>query len=92
MYFTIWVANKTIPWITKMAVATNSINEGTQISALDQGGCPITYVYAELFSETKDMIALIAVAAIYIFCWFFAVKVSRQRQAAIKAAEAKTVS
>ncbi|MDR2349333.1 MAG: PTS galactitol transporter subunit IIC [Deltaproteobacteria bacterium] len=87
MYFTIWVANKTIGWVTQMGIATNSISPDTQIAALDQGGCPITYVYTEMFMSGKDMFALILVAAVYVFCWFFAVKLSRQRAAALKARE-----
>ena len=83
MYFTIWIANQTIPWVTKLAQVTNSTNGATQIAALDQGGSPITYIFTELF--TRDNIpGLIIVTVIYVICFVFAVKTSKERANALK--------
>lgn len=78
MYFTIWIANQTIPWVTKLAQVTNSTNGAAQLAALDQGGAPITYVFTEIF--TRDNIpGMLIVGIIYAICLVFAVKTSKQR-------------
>lgn len=83
MYLTIWIANQTIPWITELAVSTNSTNGASQIAALDQGGVPITYIFTELF--TRDNVpGLIAITVIYAICFVFAVKTSKQRAQELK--------
>ena len=83
MYLTIWIANQTIPWVTELAISTNSTNGAAQIAALDQGGSPITYIFTELF--TRDNIAgLITIAVIYAVCLVFAVRTSKQRAKALE--------
>lgn len=78
MYLTIWIANQTIPWVTALATTTNSLDGAAQVSALDQGGCPITYIFTELF--TRDNITGLAViAVIYTVCMLFAIKTSKDR-------------
>ena len=78
MYLTIWIANQTIPWVTALATTTNSLNGAAQVAALDQGGCPITYIFTELF--TRDNITGLAViAVIYAICMLFAIKTSKDR-------------
>lgn len=83
MYFTIWIANQTIPWVTKLAETTNSMNGASQLAALDQGGAPITYVFTEIF--TRDNIpGMLIVGGIYVLCLVFAVRTSKQRAKALK--------
>lgn len=78
MYLTIWIANQTIPWVTALATTTNSLDGAAQVAALDQGGCPITYIFTELF--TRDNITGLAViAVIYAICMLFAIKTSKDR-------------
>lgn len=78
MYLTIWIANQTIPWVTALATTTNSLNGAAQVAALDQGGCPITYIFIELF--TRDNITGLAIiAVIYAACMLFAIKTSKDR-------------
>lgn len=40
MYMTIWIANETIPWMTKLAQVTGSMSGDSMVAALDQGGSP----------------------------------------------------
>lgn len=78
MYLTIWIANQTIPWVTALATTTNSLDGAAQVAALDQGGCPITYIFTELF--TRDNITGLAIiTVIYAVCMLFAVKTSKDR-------------
>lgn len=86
MYLTIWVANQTIPWVTALATTTNSLNGAAQVAALDQGGCPITYVFTELFTR-DNLMGTAVVAVIYIICLLFAVKTSKDRARKLKEEE-----
>lgn len=82
MAFTLYIANQTIPWVTKLAQSTNMTNGVAQLAALDQGGCPITFVFTELF--TRDNITgTIVVAAVYIISIIFAVRMMKKRAAAL---------
>ena len=83
MYMTIWIANQTIPWVTKLAQTTNMTNGVNQLAALDQGGCPITYIFTQIF-ERSNLTGMAVIAAIYIACMAFAVKLSRQREKALE--------
>ena len=84
MYMTIWIANQTIPWISALAASTGATT-GT-LAALDQGGCPITYVYTELLAQT-NLGGAAVIAVIYAICLVFAVKCSKQREAELLANE-----
>ena len=84
MFFTIWVANETIPWVTRLAQTTNSTNGANLVAALDQGGCPITYIYTQIFTQ-ENVLGLITVAAIYAVCLVFAVMHSKKRQKELNA-------
>ncbi len=86
MYMTIWIANQTIPWVTALATTTGSISDGSLVAALDQGGSPITYIYTQLCT-LENVPGLVAIAVIYGICMVFAVRCSRKRAAAIRAAE-----
>lgn len=84
MFVTIWIANETIPWVTLLAQTTNSTNGAGQVAALDQGGCPITYIYTQLF--TRDNIpGMLIIAAIYAVCLVFSVMHSKKRQQELNA-------
>ena len=75
---TIWIANETIPWVTALGKSTGMAGDAGQLAALDQGGCPITYVFTQIF-ERSNLTGLAVIAAIYIFCMVFAVRLSKQR-------------
>lgn len=80
MYQTIWTANQTIPWLTELAKLTGSQSGYTEITALDQGGCPITYVVAGLFSG-RNMKGVLAVGAGYLFClWFTGRQLKKKKE------------
>lgn len=49
MYMTIWITNQTIPWLTDLATEAGMLGYATEIAAMDQGGCPITYLFTEFF-------------------------------------------
>lgn len=83
MYMTIWIANQTIPWVTKLAQTTNMTNGVNQLAALDQGGCPITYIFTQIF-ERSNLTGMAVIAVIYIACMVFAVRLSRQRAKALE--------
>lgn len=85
MFMTIWIANQTIPWVTALATTTGSIDGSTLVGALDQGGSPITYIYTQLCT-LENIPGLIAIAAIYAICLVFAVRCSKRRTVALKAA------
>lgn len=79
MFVTIWIANETIPWVTKLAQTTNSTDGASLVAALDQGGCPITYLYTQLFTR-QNVAGMVVVAAVYAVCLVFSVIHSKQRQ------------
>lgn len=83
MYMTIWIANQTISWVTALGLSTGMVAEGTRIAALDQGGCPITYVFTQIFDRSNIPGAVI-IFAIYVFCMVFAVKMSKERAKALE--------
>ena len=72
MYMTIWISNQTIPWMTKLAEATGSLDGGGRVAALDQGGSPITYVFTQLFVK-ENLSGAAVIAVIYVACLAFAI-------------------
>lgn len=86
MFMTIWIANQTIPWMTTLAKTTGSTDGANLVAALDQGGCPITYIYTQLFTR-ENLMGMAVIAAIYAVCLIFAVKHSKKRAAELAAAE-----
>lgn len=86
MFMTIWIANQTIPWMTTLAKTTGSTDGANLVAALDQGGCPITYIYTQLFTR-ENVMGMAVIAAIYAVCLVFAVKHSKKRAAELAAAE-----
>ncbi len=89
MYITIWITNQTIPLTTALAKAANSslLAKSPEIAALDQGGCPITYILTQAL-HTTNVPGLIVIAVLYIFCIVFTYVQYRKKMSA-KAAAAK---
>lgn len=90
MFITIWIANQMIPLTTALAKAANSnlLAKSSEIAALDQGGCPITYILTQAF-HTTNVAGLIVIAALYIFSIVFTYVLYRKKKSA-KAAESET--
>ncbi len=86
MYMTIWIANQTIPWMTALAKTTGSTDGSALVAAMDQGGCPITYIYTQLCAR-ENIAGLIIIAAIYGVCVVFAIFHAKKRAAAIRSEE-----
>ena len=85
MAMTIWITNQTVDWTTKLGVSVGAVNAGDTLAAMDQGGCPLTYVFTQLFTR-ENLAGMAVIAAIYIVCMIFAVKHSRMRKAELEAA------
>lgn len=83
MFMTIWIANETIPWMTALAHTTGSTDGTNLVAALDQGGCPITYIFTQLFVQ-ENIAGLAVIAVIYVICMGFAVKYSKRRKAEVE--------
>lgn len=83
MFVTIWIANQTIPWMTALAKTTGSTDGSSMVAALDQGGCPITYMYTQLCTK-ENIVGLVVIAVVYIICTIFAIRCSKKRAAALK--------
>lgn len=86
MYITIWITNQTIPWLTELARTTGSTDGQNLVAAMDQGGCPITYVFTQLFTR-ENIPGTIIVAGGYIICILFAVRISQKRAAQLRQTE-----
>lgn len=86
MFMTIWIANQTIPWMTALARTTGSTDGTNAVAALDQGGCPLTYLYTQACTR-ENLTGLAAIAIIYGICMLFAVRYSKTRGAALNSAE-----
>lgn len=87
MIVTLLITNQTVAWTTQLAVSTGSAQAGGIVAAMDQGGCPITYIFTSLFTR-ENVFGLILAAAVYALCMVFAVLHSRKRAAELEADEA----
>lgn len=83
MFLTIWIANQAIPWTTALAQSVNLTGGASQIADLDQGGCPITYLFTQLFTQ-ENMLGFAVIGVLYIICMVFTVRLSKKRAAALK--------
>lgn len=86
MAMTIWITNQTVDWTTKLGTSVGALSEGGTLAAMDQGGCPITYIFTQLFTH-ENIPGLIAIVLIYGLCMVFAVFHSKKRAADLKDAE-----
>ena len=86
MAMTIWITNQALPWTTKLALDGGVIKAGETYAAMDQGGCPITYIFTQLFTR-ENVPGLIVIAAIYAVSMVFTVLHSKKRAAALAAEE-----
>ena len=87
MIVTLFITNQTVAWTTQLAVSTGSAQAGSIVAAMDQGGCPITYIFTSLFTR-ENVFGLILAAVVYALCMVFAVLHSRKRAAELEADEA----
>lgn len=86
MSVTIKIANFMIPYTTLLAKQTGMIGNVTQLAALDQGGCPITFLFTNIF--TKDhMGAFVVIAVVYAACMVCTVIGSKKKAAQLAAEE-----
>ena len=65
MYITLWIANRTSPWVTALLSAGGMLESGQVAACLDQGGCPVTYLYTSLLSG-EGGIGIILIGALYL--------------------------
>lgn len=65
MYITIWIANRTSPWVTSLLSSGGMLEPGQAAACLDQGGCPITYLFTGLLSG-ESRIGIILIGALYL--------------------------
>ena len=65
MYITLWIANRTGPWVTALLSAGGMLESGQVAACLDQGGCPVTYLYTGLLSG-EGGIGIILIGALYL--------------------------
>lgn len=86
MAMTIWITNQTVGWTTKLGQSVGTVEKGATLAAMDQGGCPITYIFTQLFTR-ENIPGLIVIAAIYAVSMVFAVMHSKKRAAEIEAEE-----
>lgn len=86
MAMTIWITNQALPWTTKLALDGGVIKAGETYAAMDQGGCPITYIFTQLFTR-ENIPGMLVIAAIYAVSLGFTVWHSKKRAAALAAEE-----
>lgn len=86
MAMTIWITNQALPWTTKLALDGGVIKADETYAAMDQGGCPITYIFTQLFTR-ENIPGMLVIAAIYAVSLVFTVLHSKKRAAALAAEE-----
>ena len=84
MFMVIWIANQTIPWVTALGTQVGAIEAGSTIAALDQGGCPITYIFTQLFTM-QNVMGLAIIGIIYVACLVFTVRLCHKRKVELEA-------
>ena len=80
MAMTIWITNQTVSWTTALGQSVGAVDAGETLAAMDQGGCPLTYIFTQVFTR-ENIPGLIVIAAIYVVCMVFAVMHSKKRAA-----------
>lgn len=79
MYMTIWISNQAIPWITELGKLTGTIDGNRAVTAMDQGGSPITYLFVQAFVR-DNLSGLAAVGILYALSIAAAVYYSRREK------------
>ena len=79
LYITIWIADQTIPWLTKLAQVTGTVEGSARVAALDQGGNPITYVFTELFTR-ENLSGAAVITGIYVISLLYAIWSTRKER------------
>lgn len=77
MYMTVWIANQTIPWMTKLGVTTGTADGANLVAALDQGGSPVTYVFTQIFAK-ENLTGAAVIAGIYLACLIYTIFAMRK--------------
>ncbi|GAA3324700.1 hypothetical protein GCM10020331_053630 [Ectobacillus funiculus] len=71
MGITLWISTQMIGLHTQLAEQANALPKGvTEVSSLDQGGSPITYMLTQLFTG-KFGTGVLVVGGLYIVCVIF---------------------
>lgn len=86
MALTLWITNQAVGWTTTLGQSVGAVAQGDTLAAMDQGGCPITYIFTQLFTR-ENIAGLAVIAVLYLICIVFAVLHSRKRAAELAAAE-----
>ena len=87
MASTIWITNQAVEWTTTLGQSVGVVEQGSTLAAMDQGGCPITYIFTQIFTQ-ENIVGLVIVFGFYALCWVFAILHSRKRRLAIEEQEA----
>lgn len=88
MAMTIWITNQAVGWTTILGQSVGALEDGATLAAMDQGGCPITYIFTQIFTR-ESIPGLIVIGGIYVVCMVFAVMHSKKRAAELAAADAE---
>lgn len=78
MAATIWITNQTVEWTTTLGQSVGVIADGQYLAAMDQGGCPITYIFCQIFT-LENIPGLVVVGGLYAVCLVFAYFHSKKR-------------
>ena len=79
MTITLVITNFAIEWTSALAVSTGAVQSGSVIAAMDQGGCPITFIFTSLCSSQYLPLAA-GTAVFYLICLAASFKLSRKRR------------
>lgn len=84
MAMTIWITNQAVGWTTTLGQSVGAVEDGAALAAMDQGGCPITYIFTQIFTR-ESIPGLLVIGVIYAVCMVFAVMHSKKRAAELAA-------
>lgn len=79
MSMTIWISNQTIPWVTELGRITGTIDGNRAVTAMDQGGSPITYMFVQAFVR-DNLSGLAVVSILYLLSIIAAICYSRREK------------
>lgn len=79
MYMTLWISNQTYQWVTILGKNSGTITGDLPVTAMDQGGSPISYLYVQLF-ERENMTGFLLVGGFYLLSVAASVYYSRRQR------------